>query len=270
MKKTKVIETGQVVQASWGLPCCSQISPFYQLHWHKYHIPELAARSQDWSHFTAHFIPMVEEYWQKTPFYPAPFSCHAGGNAYEWPGKPKSSNAQPSCSRNLLLAQVKAQLWGTVVVGIVGMHCWGTAGAREGCRRGRWWVLWDGAGWVPPCGTQSCCALGTCVFSSCFPVCSPMELEPELGEKARTQGKAGKLNIYLWSALWFFFFHLDAAVWCCSWAGWGQVRGMWPGKAFLQPSLHESFTRTLGFWQTVMRNSKPEMMSWHPLGSYCW
>lgn len=148
---------------------------------------------------------MVEEYWQKTPFYPAPFSCHAGGNAYEWPGKPKSSNAQPSCSWNLLLAQVKAQLCGTVVVGIVGMHCWGTAGAREGCRRGRWWVLWDGAGWVPPCGTQSCFALGTCVFSSCFPVCSPMELEPELGEKARTQGKAGRLNIYLWSALWFFF-----------------------------------------------------------------
>lgn len=119
-----------VVQASWALPCCSQISPFYRLHWHKYHVPELPAQSQDWSHFTAHFIPM--EYWQKTPFYPAPSSCHAGGNAYEWPGNPKSGDAQASCSINLLLAQGKAQLCGTVVVGAVGMHCCGDSWSQGG------------------------------------------------------------------------------------------------------------------------------------------
>lgn len=132
---------------------------------------------------------MVEEYWQKTPFYPAPSSCHAGGNAYEWPGKPKS-NAQPTCSINLLLAQVKAQLCGTVVmVGFVGV-LWGYLEPGRAVDRA-------GDGCCVMVQGGSLCVLGTRVFSSCFPVCSPLELEPELEEKARTQGKAGRLNIHL-------------------------------------------------------------------------
>lgn len=53
-----------------------------------------------------------------------------------------------------------------------------------------------------------------------------------------------------------------------SWAGWG--RGMQSDKVFLQHSLHKSFTRSLGFCQAMMRNSKTEMKSWSPLCSYCW